>query len=63
MLLHEKTTAVLQMAVATGAGWGISLSDVEMGFRIISLAASTAFSVIIFVRNWKKGNDKKEKNT
>lgn len=48
---------ILKMTVATTAGWTISLSEVETGLRILSLAVPTFLSILVYVKNRKKKND------
>lgn len=50
---------ILQMATATGAGFGISLSDIETGLRILSLSVGIIYSTVVFIRTFRK-KDKKD---
>lgn len=52
-------TTIMKMGVATTAGWTISLSDVETGLRILSLAVPTVLSILVYLKNRKKKNEEK----
>ena len=48
------TTIIAKMGIGTVAGWTISLSDVETGLRILSLAVPTVLSILVYLKNRKK---------
>jgi hypothetical protein len=51
---------LLDMTVLMAGGWLISLQDIEVLARIVSLVVPTVLSVLLFIRNIKR-NGKKEK--
>lgn len=55
--MQEKAITSIQMLLATGAGWVISLDQVEAIARIISLVVPVVLSTILFVRKSKKDKD------
>ncbi|MDX1447194.1 hypothetical protein [Lishizhenia sp.] len=55
--MQEKALTAVQMLLATGAGWVVSLEAVEAVARIVSLIAPVVFSTILFVRKSKKDKD------
>jgi hypothetical protein len=55
---HHDT--ILAMGAMTAGGWAISMADVEVVVRLISLAVPAVLSVIVFMRDQKKRKNEKK---
>jgi hypothetical protein len=57
--MNNQHDTILAMSAMTAGGWAVSLADVEVVVRLISLAVPAVLSVIVFLRSQKKRNEKK----
>ena len=58
--MHIET--IPQMILTTGAGLVISFTDLESGFRLLSIGISTFLSVAVYLRDRKKRRKDEEDN-
>jgi hypothetical protein len=58
--MNNHNDTILAMSAMTAGGWAISLADVEVVLRIISLTVTVVLSVVVFMRDHKKRKNEKK---
>jgi len=56
----QENQTIIDMAFLMAGGWFVSLQDIESIARITSLVVPTCLSVILFIKNQRRKNGKKE---
>lgn len=52
--MRQNFIAVIEMFCLTGAGWTISLQEIETAARIVSVLTPAALSVALFIHRKRK---------